>query len=192
MPNTKKCEKCGWEYHITYPEPSCRFCGTRFKKGFCAGCGKYTDIRYGRYCTQCYSKRQMAATTREQETAKWQRWYAKQLKQQEDRFNSWLSMIARVPQPLRTLTEDEWIAACLHFGKCAVCDNESIDARAFFVAFAFGGRYAAWNVIPVCEKCATALRRRHNPFIKYEEAAPKIVDYLRPILERTIANEEST
>lgn len=129
----------------------------------------------------------MAATSREQSTAKWQRWYEKQLKQQEDRFNNWLSMIAKVPQPLRTLTEEEWIAACVHFGKCAICRHESIDARAMFVAFALGGRYAAWNVIPVCEHCATALKHQQNPFIKYAEVADEVAAYLQPILERTVS-----
>ena len=189
MPNTKKCEKCGWEYHITYPEPSCRFCGTRFKYGFCVRCGGYKHLRYGRYCTECNSIRVMEQTRPDLKNANWYKWNDKRLLALERAFTEWLDMISKVPTTLKTLTDEEWIAACLHFGKCAVCSNESIDARAFFVAFAFGGRYAAWNVIPVCEKCATALRRRHNPFIKYEEAAPKIVDYLRPILERTIAND---
>jgi hypothetical protein len=108
-------------------------------------------------------------------------------------------MISKVPKPPKTLTDEEWIAACLHFGKCAVCDNESIDARAFFVAFAFGGRYAAWNVIPVCEKCALEFRQNQNPFIRYNSRLHYdlkrglgttnlngIVDYLKPILEQVI------
>lgn len=188
MQKTKKCEKCGWEYPITYPEPKCRFCGTRFKYGFCVRCGKYEHLRYGRYCTKCNSKRVMECSRVDWNTERWQKWYERRNKAFEQTFTEWMDLIAKVPQPLKTLTQDEWIAACTHFGKCAICEHESIDARAFFVAYAFGGRYAAWNVIPVCEKCATALRYRQNPFIKYEEAAPKIVAYLRPILERTIAN----
>ena len=107
----------------------------------------------------------------------------------QNKFDRWLDLIKQVPKPLKTLTEDEWIAACRYFGKCATCGNESIDARAFFITFALGGRYAAWNVIPVCDKCATALRRQQNPFIKYSDNVDNIVSYLQPILERMINND---
>lgn len=122
-------------------------------------------------------------------TLRCRNWRAKQRLALEQTFTRWLELIAKVPPPLKTLTQDDWIKACRYFGKCAICEDESIDARAFFVAFSFGGRYANWNVIPVCEKCAVTLRRKQNPFIRYEDAAPRIVKYLRPILERTIADE---
>ncbi len=192
MVGTKKCEKCGWIYPITHPDRSCRFCGTPFKKRFCIECGRYVELRTSeRTCKECLIKKIMANRTSKQNVERYQRHRAKVLKQKENQFTNWLSMIAKVPKPLKTLTEEEWIAACLHFGKCAICKNESIDARAFFIPFAFGGRYAAWNVIPVCDKCATALKRQQNPFIGYAEAAPDIVKYLQPILERTVRNEKS-
>ena len=134
----------------------------------------------------------MKSTTPEYHVAKSQKHRAKVRRTNEDLFANWLSLIAKVPQPLKTLTDDEWIAACLHFGKCAICRNESVDARGFFIPFSFGGRYAAWNVIPVCDKCATALKFQQNPFIKYDDTVDGIVDYLQPILERSISNEEST
>lgn len=133
----------------------------------------------------------MSQTSREQATAKWLRRYHKLLKEKEDTFNKWLGKIAKVPQPLKTLTQEEWVAACTHFGECAICHNESIDARGMFVAFGLGGRYAAWNVIPICDECATALRYQQNPFIKYEDAVPGIIEYLQPILERTVKNEKN-
>lgn len=188
---TKECPKCGWVYPITYPEVSCRFCGTRFKKGFCDGCGKYDDIRYGRLCTKCYSRKIMDNTTTAQATAKWQRRYARRRQEKEDVFDEWLAAIARVPKPLQTLTQAEWVAACKHFGHCALCGQDSIDARGMFVAYALGGRYAAWNIIPICDKCATALKHIQNPFIKYSDAAPAIAEYLRPILERVIESEKN-
>ena len=129
----------------------------------------------------------MAATSSQQSIAKTQRYRAKVQKQNEDNFNAWLAMISKVPKPIRTLTQEEWIRACVHFGKCAVCRNESIDARAFFIHFALGGRYAEWNVIPVCEKCAIALRRQQNPFISYPDNVMHVVKYLQPILERTVS-----
>ena len=96
-------------------------------------------------------------------------------------------MISKVRKPIKTLTEDEWIRACAHFGSCATCGASSIDARGMFIPFKFGGRYAAWNIIPLCDKCATAIKFQHNPFIRYK---PNIIDpivgYLRPILEEAI------
>ena len=133
----------------------------------------------------------MASTSSEQALAKLQRHRAKVQKQNEDNFKAWLAMVAKVPTPLKTLTQDEWISACIHFGKCAVCRNESVDARSFFIHYSLGGRYAAWNVIPVCEKCAIALRRQQNPFISYPDSVPTIVAYLKPILERTVQNEKN-
>jgi hypothetical protein len=118
----------------------------------------------------------MAATSREQNSAKWHRWYVKQLKEKDLLFNIWLAKLAKAP--LRTLTEAEWIASCKHFGKCALCKTESIDARGLFIAYALGGRYTVWNVIPVCERCATALRFQQNPYIKYADVADEIVKYL--------------
>lgn len=191
MVATKTCEKCGWLYPITHPEKSCRFCGTPFKKRFCSKCGQYTQCVATALCRPCESKRVMAATSSAQSLAKAQRYTAKIRKQREDNFNEWLSMIAKVPKPIRTLVQDEWIRTCIHFEKCAVCKNESIDARAFFIHFSLGGRYAEWNVIPVCERCAITLRRPQNPFVSYPDNVMTVVKYLKPILERAVQHEKN-
>lgn len=105
------------------------------------------------------------------------RFRVKPLAEAEKKFEDWLSLVATVPSNYHTLTNDEWIAACQHFGKCALCHDEDISARAFFIAFKLGGRYANWNVIPVCEKCAMVLKRQQNPFIRYNEMLNKTVAY---------------
>ena len=188
--NTKKCEHCGWEYSINYPEKRCHFCGTIFRYRICSECGLYAAvIPSGSICKKCKSKRDRSCQTTEQLSAGQARYRAKITKTAETRFNEWTKKIAAVPE-LKTLTQDEWIAACSYFNKCAVCHKDEIDTRVFFITFSFGGRYAAWNVIPACEKCATALRRRQNPFITMDpKAVEEIVAYLQPILERTIHNE---
>lgn len=81
------------------------------------------------------------------------------------RFNDWMTKVSKVE--LHTLTEEEWLKACRYFGKCALCPSERIDARSFFISFELGGRYAAWNVLPVCELCANDMKRSQNPFIHY-------------------------
>jgi hypothetical protein len=77
-------------------------------------------------------------------------------------FADWLEQLGKVKT--HTLTEDEWMEACKHFGGCALCDSDSIDARGYFIRFEDGGKYNACNVIPLCEKCATVLKRQPNPF----------------------------
>lgn len=189
--NTKTCEGCGWVYPITHPGVKCRFCGTPFKQKFCPGCGLYTTFTASGLCHKCESKRVMAARSPEYNSAQYERWRQRNIKRANDKFDNWLKLIAAVPQPIKTLTQEEWIAACSYFDHCALCGSAEIDTRLFFIAFCLGGRYAAWNVIPVCEKCATVMKRPNNPFLKYDKKVmSNVVDYLQPILERTINNEQ--
>jgi hypothetical protein len=92
------------------------------------------------------------------------KYIAKRDKQLEDQYNDWKARIAKVPKNYPTLTEDQWMAACRHFGGCAQCGSENIEARGFFVAFKDGGRYCDWNVIPMCDRCAADWKLCPNPF----------------------------
>ena len=97
-------------------------------------------------------------------------------------LNDWLALIEQVPKPIKTLTEKQWLDTCSYFKKCAYCSNEAITARSFFISFKLGGRYAAWNIIPVCDKCALQNKRQQNPWIKYNpitisNAAPTAEKY---------------
>lgn len=82
-----------------------------------------------------------------------------------------------------------------------MCNSDNIDARGFFIPFKEGGQYCNWNVIPLCDKCATRLRVQVNPFIKYHTTLNKrlkstqanadalldrIVNYLQPRLEEAM------
>lgn len=190
MVATKTCSGCGWVYPLLYQDNFCKFCRTRFPKNFCIVCGEYTKMYDGRLCAKCTSRRNFSYSTIESKRIDNRRFLQRKRDAYEASFNEWLSMIDRVRKPLHTLTNDEWISACKHFGGCATCGGHTIDARGMFVPFGFGGRYAAWNIIPVCEECATSLKRRQNPFVRYEETVDGIVKYLRPILEGVIDDEE--
>jgi hypothetical protein len=199
IPATKTCEKCGWVYPATYPKRSCRFCGTPFKYGFCNRCGKYAEYAKGTpWCKKCESIRSNS----------WEysdRIWKTPTRKAQATFDAWLTLINQVPKPFKPLTNEDWIKACIHFGKCALCTEDAISARAFFIPFRYGGRYAAWNVIPVCEKCALEFRQNQNPFIRYNSRLHYdlkrglgttnlngIVDYLKPILEEAAKHGNNT
>src|SRR5680860_1218300 len=118
--NTKKCEKCGWVYPINHPDMKCRFCGTIFKKRFCVWCGAYTTLRPNtNKCIQCNSKQLMGYITAEAYNAYSRAGTHRARDKAIAAFNAWLNKINKLQ--LKTLTESEWIAACKHFGKCAMC-----------------------------------------------------------------------
>lgn len=191
---TKVCSKCGWVYPITHNERSCRFCKEPFEKRFCSVCGLYTILLPNSLmCHDCHNLLLYTFN------------YKPGLKGQYEAiqyFEEWLKLIEAVPKPIKTLTEDDWIKACRYFGKCALCNSENIDARVLFIAFNLGGRYAAWNVLPGCDICATELKREQNPFVRYIPASylsrivkrndckkdnlNKVIKYLRPILEKEV------
>lgn len=104
--------------------------------------------------------------------------------------DAWIAKVQAVPKDYPTLTEAQWLEACQHFDGCARCHNKDIDARGFFIGTKLGGRYCDWNVIPLCEKCASnwdleqsvfrnaESRDRNNGTTEYSECLAKIVDYL--------------
>lgn len=81
-----------------------------------------------------------------------------------DDFNVWLEKIKAVPKEYPTLTEQQWLDACKFFDGCARCDSHDVDTRGFFVGASLGGRYCDWNVIPLCEKCASTWKLDANAF----------------------------
>jgi hypothetical protein len=102
-------------------------------------------------------------------------------------YAEWKSRIAEVPKDYPPLTEEQWMEVVKHFNGCAMCGSEDISTRGYFVPFKEGGRYCDWNIIPLCEKCATTIKYKPNPF-KYKR--PKqlmdIVDYLEEKLNAAI------
>lgn len=188
--NIKKCSKCGWEYPASWPHVQCKFCHTRFRMGYCNRCGEWSDNlnqTTGR-CPACCTE----------EHAKWR---FNRRASADKSYNEWLEQIKAIPTPYKTLTEAEWLESCTHFSGCAFCGDDDIQARQMFVPFRDGGRYCAWNIVPACERCATARKDMLNPFrkmdstlLRYADCAAKkrnysldklqkIVDYLQTKLE---------
>lgn len=77
-------------------------------------------------------------------------------------YEMWVKRVKSAP--FKVLTEDEWLEACTYFGGCALCRKKEIDVRGFFLPFVEGGRYTAWNVIPLCKACGHRAFRSRNPF----------------------------
>lgn len=151
--NIKKCSKCGWEYPREWPGRTCRFCHTPLKGGLCVKCGEWFDDLNPKHgmCKKCWAKINLD-------------WKKNRVAKSDAKYAEWLDSIAKIPTPYKTLTEDQWLDACKHFGGCAYCGAEQIDARAMFISFKRGGRYCSWNIIPACERCATMSKQIENPF----------------------------
>lgn len=187
--NTKTCKKCGWEYPKDWPGRRCRFCNEPFPDGLCSVCGQYTEKLHDGMCTACKTKKHTA-------------WRKGKMAAADEAYKAWLSSISEIPKPYTTLTESQWIEACRYFGGCAYCGSLDIDARSMFIPFSDGGRYCDWNIIPACEKCATARKAITNPFMRMDhdlyrhqnnqtrkygfslDRLQHIVDYLQPKIKR--------
>lgn len=196
---TKTCKKCGWVYPYDIVRTRCAFCKTDFTEGLCVRCGTDTDdLRIG-LCPECSTKSRKAAA---------RRLYDKSVAAVQNEFDNWMDLVKRIPADYPTLTNEQWIEACVYFDGCALCKSSHINTRGFFIPFRVGGRYSKWNVIPLCEDCAKRYTSVDNPFRSMhrslgkqthrgnisehwhnsEKRLQKIVDYLRPRLEEA-ANE---
>ena len=98
----------------------------------------------------------------------------------EAQFDEWLAKIKRVPRNYKTLTEAQWLEACNFFNGCARCGSDEIDTRGFFVDAKLGGRYCDWNIIPLCESCASAwdLQRSAFRYITRRAQTDKSPEYI--------------
>lgn len=165
--NNRVCDSCGWVYPPSFNEPRCRFCGTRFKERFCPDCGQL-KVPYSfesPICADCARRRMRERAKGREDTTvgdRVARYRAKHIAISEERYRSWLELITAAP--FKPLTEEQWLAACRYFGGCALCNNSSIDSRSYFIPYKVGGRYTAWNILPLCEKCETDLKIIVNPF----------------------------
>lgn len=75
-------------------------------------------------------------------------------------FDEWVT-----DQPaMKVMTEEQWLETCSYFEGCCICGDEHIETREFFVPFQEGGRYAVWNILPMCGTCGKTTRTVKNPF----------------------------
>lgn len=116
---------------------------------------------------------------------------ANRRKLQAEAFDDWVAAVNSVPKTYPTLTEAQWLEACSFFDGCARCGSKDIDTRGFFIGRELGGRYCDWNVIPLCERCASRWNLTKNVFIRaeladhrarrsseYRDCIMKIINYL--------------
>lgn len=104
--------------------------------------------------------------------------YDKYCREVDEQFDKWLKRLTAIKT--HNLTEEEWLKAVAYFNGCALCDSESIESRSYFISFKDGGRYNRCNVIPLCDKCATALIYQRNPFRRLH---PSLSQTVRPTRE---------
>jgi DNA-directed RNA polymerase subunit RPC12/RpoP len=147
--NTKKCSGCGWKFSWNDPRLYCKYCGTELEH-LAKPVVPHVDTP-----TRVVSKLPQIDYMKR---------YRRQIAKVNNEYRVWLEQIAAVPQPYAMLTEEQWLEVCAVFDGCALCNSSNIETRGFFIQFDEGGRYCAWNVIPLCDKCATALKLQPNPF----------------------------
>ena len=160
--NTKTCKKCGWQLSKRDPRTTCPICKTPWTEGVCKICGEYTtNLSPTRgVCKPCRNEtaRIIALEYQERVTDNAEKQYA-----------DWLNKIQKIQKPYKTLTEAQWLEACRFFDGCALCDREHISTRAYFIPFAEGGSYCSWNIIPLCDICATSMKIQKNPWRRLDK-----------------------
>lgn len=182
---TRKCKKCGWEISATSMHSNCPVCGTLYKEGMCVICGtNVTNLVNGKYCVKCFRIKY-----RHNDNHKI--WKRQRRESNNNRYAEWLGKVKSLPKDYPTLTHEQWLSACRHFGGCAFCGDESIDSRAYFVPFKDGGRYCDWNIVPSCEKCAYRIKLIDNPFAYLERPSERkalqgIIAYLEERLNAAV------
>lgn len=189
---TFKCPRCGWVYPVASLKRSCKFCHAKFDLKLCPSCNirkelKAFDRNY-KICKECQKKKSL-------KPRKISKRYA------DEAYEGWLESVQDVP--FKALSEQQWIEACRHFGGCAYCGKEEVEARNMFIPYIHGGRYAAWNVVPACNFCAG--RRNRNPFRIFAsqsvnkilttderriERLQYILDYLRSHMHKELTDGE--
>ena len=125
------------------------------------------------------------------------------LMEQDKMFDDWIAKIKQVPKDYPTLTEEQWLEVCMHFGGCARCQSSEVDTRGFFISAKLGGRYCDWNIIPLCEKCAgswdldksvfryTEKKAYNTKNLSYRDCLEKIITYLGGKLDNAISKTET-
>lgn len=194
MSLVKVCPNCKWEYPATYTYNNCRFCKTEFNMRTCPQCGEFKPMsefirgsngHIQSYCRTCKTAQWKADDTRQKKDTRMARFVTKERDACDALFKDWL---ARSTIAYKPMTEQQWLEACNHFNGCALCDNDHIEVRQYFINFKDGGMYTAWNMYPICGKCATRIRLIANPFMWLnrrlgyawctEERGNKLIKYL--------------
>ncbi len=149
MPNDLVCPTCNRVYPWQVPREKCSTCGYYFTRGTCYVCREYKDELWHGGCKECKKIGN-------------RNWMRRAASNANDEYDAWVASICAVPKPVRLLTEDEWDRICNYFKGCALCGAMEIESRILYVPGHRGGVYTKFNVLPVCEKCATSYKQQAN------------------------------
>lgn len=190
MSTTRTCDKCKWVFPAIYKPNTCQFCKGGIYPRPCSKCRTpiYKDVR----CRECNNERMRDWARRNNDKT---RQYARnqRIRKQQPYVESYDNWLERINVPAPQLKEPEWLRACSFFNGCALCAEEAIESRTFFIPYTVGGKYTAWNIFPTCGPCGEAVRERKDDNIflwlykkKYKPAyVHRLTEYLSQALDRS-------
>lgn len=209
---TRTCTKCGWEYPADYIGAKCMFCKINLPQQYCRSCDTWKEITdfnihpSGSPRTECKicgreRKRKFDKEHYEWRHAKDRRFIYKRKAEREAQYEGWKETIRKLP--FKVLSEASWLEACSYFNGCAVCGAEHIEVRQFFIPFQDGGRYASWNIYPMCGECGKVLKKQPNTFAWFDkylgrpeslgmtpERFDRLIDYLQLQIDKAVKEHE--
>ena len=193
----RTCSKCGWLHPSTYTDPKCKMCKEFLPFQPCSVCGQWLPIERftmsGRYlrrvCRECYVTKQKDYYKRNPHMYERHKAYDAERTRylKASAFEDWCEQLRGLPT-LNTLSEQEWQQACRFFRGCALCGEEHIEIRTFFIRPKDGGAYNRVNIFPTCVKCGTQHIGSANPFswvqhVTTHKYFPRLMEYLQSKIE---------
>lgn len=159
------CSLCGWEYPPTFTGSKCKICQTLLPEQFCTICKRklslddfeLTPKGIKGYCKDCTSKINKEAR---------QKRFELRFNKAKNLYEEWLKKVSHATD--QRLSETDWQKTCRRFKGCSICGNPHIEIKGFFIPFKDGGKYAAWNIIPLCYDCSLRIGNR-GPFAYFSD-----------------------
>jgi len=208
------CKKCGWVYPSVYTRTKCKYCGSILDMQHCLYGNHWAPVsefsfpggHRKQHCKACHTKN--VSNWYKEHPGKHNlcsiNFRKKHRGAAEKAYQDWMEEISTLP--FKPMTEAEWLTTCSYFHGCALCKEEYIEIRQFFVPFKAGGRYAVWNMFPLCGKCAVKPPTVENPFIWFDRYIPtnfntmdipevnidRLVAYLKEQIERSKQVEKAS
>ena len=174
---TRKCSKCGTVFPKSFVALKCSICGTPMEKMVCCKCKQilprsyFTTRKSGVYkgainrrCTPCSKamKKKWDDDNPDRKRARNTAFLERRADKADEDYREMLDALATIE--FKPMSEEQWLKTCSYFEGCAICGNEHIESRKFFLQFEHGGKYAVWNILPMCWDCGKHTAKLTNPF----------------------------
>lgn len=206
MGSIRVCPGCKAEFSLDFKGTVCPVCRAELAEQFCRYCFTWkpsdeyyyaSNKKYRRTeCKNCGRLRKLAfdKKNRDQSYERDKRFWDKRKEALKTQYTEWKTRTDALQ--FKMLSEEQWLETCNHFGGCAICGDDHIETRQYFIPFRDGGKYTTWNIFPMCGKCSTHAKRLLNPFTWFDryygrqglmvtpEAGKKLVDYLELQIEK--------